>query len=978
MDKYFLANMKGDDELLELLTKEFLSKNNEYLTDGEDYELMEGFKVLPEKEAEVETEVEDLYDEKRSEFPSESLFEYLKENSSSKNGKLTKYILHETDDGYQLQHHLRLKLLEAHTDSDEDTTTSDKITRQQMQELLVQELNDRYRNSFAGFPQTTKERMLKYLIKNLVSREGGTTFGTAVDAASEMEDEKTLRHTFADIASLDNVLRNFTIRGKSSPLSHRKVMGHTKENANGETVEVPPMDISNVVFMPKNRVNKKTLEKWLRIVENQRGAIRQRIAPIISIIRGRLKTGERVINLEADYVLGKLSLRELSRREEIYKYWERVSTTEYDNLQKTYDDLRKEFADLFSDREDIDPELRKVLTAFYDFKPDMENGTLNYIAELAPMDMKSVPKKQKPAYILERFLQENNLLDKKKDTLEEMSEQWEYTGQKSGREADHILTDAEGKEIDTREYDPTTGGAEKVNKPSPQDPVKKPHGPLDPLDTFRLPPGKEGDSDTFVGVDTRELMQLGIELTEFEDVKVDPLYYHAFTKDSGVFSDTQVFKQELEKIKRAMLSGARVGETVTEVNVDDKIFDFIEKLEDLVISEKKKFYLPISDTLKNLDIGDETEIDNKLKRVGEFLEVISQFFDTGSSLSRSASPSRAAATKQTTSKDRSTGTAFDTTFPGRKNRKNLLKDIEEVGETWNAFIEAMKEFYILPMNSKYRPFNDNIAETYKTSEKINRVWSMLTSDKAEETAFFKFLALEASEGVALLNEDDFTIFLELMEFIAEPDVGVDVGELRNLLNKARKRVTWILGSSKKGNIADEVKIEFGAYFHKVLMSNDLEMQEIFGKDSEDWADRYNPDTVYPFEAMVYHIERNREGYTQELGGTDAGSGKIVLAQKFLDALNNMNFGKSEYEQALMRVHDEIRKMEGKPIYHNTAKLDNYSHVSKAIKLVEERYHVELTAYELDSIVKEVNSMEELSIKHGVPKESVYFLKANFR
>ena len=39
---------------------------------------------------------------------------------------------------------------------------------------------------------------------------------------------------------------------------------------------------------------------------------------------------------------------------------------------------------------------------------------------------------------------------------------------------------------------------------------------------------------------------------------------------------------------------------------------------------------------------------------------------------------------------------------------------------------------------------------------------------------------------------------------------------------------------------------------------------------------------------------------------------------------------------------------------------------------------ELTAYELDSIVKEVNSMEELSIKHGVPKESVYFLKANFR
>ena len=971
MDKYFLAFMESEDTLDKLVTEEFLKDNEEYLAEGKDFTMFEGFKIKPELEGRVEDETEKLFDKVVLKFPEDSLFEYLKANSSSTDGKLKKYILHETDDGYQLQKHLWNRLAG-------EGVSFDVSVRQDMQEMLMRELDDRYRNTFRILPNEIKVKMLKNLIKNLMTQKvggkkqiGGTTTSGALENV-ELESRRSLQ----DERTLNSVLKNFTIRGQSAGLTQQKVMGYT----NDEGEDIPPIDISNTQIKT-GRVTNKEMQRWLRIIQSQKGAIKTRLTPIKSIIESRLRTGERIIHLEADYVIGKLSLKKLSRREAIYNYWERIGTEEYKNLQSAYDELRQDLSDLFQDR-DIDKNLRKILTDFYNFKPDMENGSLNYVVELPQTEMKSFSEKQKPSVIHEKFMQEMELLNEKKDTIEQLTEEREVFGAGIGDDntgaenPDIYATDKEtGKQRDTREYDPTSGGAEKVTGRRIQDPVKQ----TEPHEGFHLP-GTKDTPETFLEIDTKELTQLGLELEEMEDIKADPLFYHAFGKDSGPFKDVAVFERELNKIKRELLSATRIGETVTEIDVDDKIFDYIEELEDLVISEKTKFHLPISDTLKNFGIGDETEIDNKLKKIGDFLVMISQFFDTGSSLSRSASPSTARATGHASpsGKRKEIVRPMNEVFPGRKNRENFLKEIQEVGDSWSNFMDAMTEFYILPMNSKYRPFNDNIAATYKVDEKTNRVWAMLTSDKADDNAFFKFLALEASDKAQLINKEDFKKFNELMAFISQPDSGVDIGELRNLLNSSRKRVTWILSASKKGDIANEVKIEFGAYFHRILERNNQDSQDIFGKDSEEWFDMFNPDTVYPFEAMVHHIERNRESYSQAFGASEAMGGKDSLVGEFFNALDSLELLKTEYEQALMVVHDEIRKMMGKPIYFNTGKLDNYDHVTKALELVEEKYRIELTAYELDTIVKEMNSMKELSIKHGVPEDSVYFMKANFR
>ena len=47
-------------------------------------------------------------------------------------------------------------------------------------------------------------------------------------------------------------------------------------------------------------------------------------------------------------------------------------------------------------------------------------------------------------------------------------------------------------------------------------------------------------------------------------------------------------------------------------------------------------------------------------------------------------------------------------------------------------------------------------------------------------------------------------------------------------------------------------------------------------------------------------------------------------------------------------------------------------------MAKEDYKVDLNAAEIESIVSEFNSMEEIASKHGITQETVYFLKANFR
>ena len=69
---------------------------------------------------------------------------------------------------------------------------------------------------------------------------------------------------------------------------------------------------------------------------------------------------------------------------------------------------------------------------------------------------------------------------------------------------------------------------------------------------------------------------------------------------------------------------------------------------------------------------------------------------------------------------------------------------------------------------------------------------------------------------------------------------------------------------------------------------------------------------------------------------------------------------------------------GKPIYYGISNIENYDAVSEAIDIMNDKYKVDMTAMEIEKVVKEIDSMQSIGTKYGIPQEGVYFLKANFR
>jgi hypothetical protein len=111
---------------------------------------------------------------------------------------------------------------------------------------------------------------------------------------------------------------------------------------------------------------------------------------------------------------------------------------------------------------------------------------------------------------------------------------------------------------------------------------------------------------------------------------------------------------------------------------------------------------------------------------------------------------------------------------------------------------------------------------------------------------------------------------------------------------------------------------------------------------------------------------------------DSKGGRSSIIYQFVDIVQSLRNKQEDVVAKMLEAHDNIRKMVGKPIYYNTSSLSNFNHVNAAIDIMKSDYNVEVSAYEISSIVNEVDSFGEIGIKHGVPKESVYFLKANFR
>lgn len=846
----------------------------------------------------------------RKNFKKEMLFNFLTQNSSSdKEDK--RVLLRKTGKGYALQNHILTEALDG-----------------QVQQIL----NDYVRKEYQGFsairPDDMKSKMLRYVISQLEEKQAFG--GQGKESLSEVEaKDKQSAVERGESAGINKVLGNFKMKGKSTR--------YNLQNAEDA--------LSQGISLASIQINIRELKEWQRTLESAPTQnMRRLVEPFLKLINGRLTTDSSIslqgVELDADMLIGKLDLKFLSRREEIYKYWETIDE-KYEVVKTTV----KDFADGLEEIKTDNDKLKEVIDNFTTVasRINTDEDDYKYILEYDGKPMKDwVKGTDKVQVLFETFL---DTLDKKGADVdfdrkrEELIEELGIDSNVSNEELG--LEGAQGAEGYTQRYE---GKEEK--------------------DIVEIDVIQAKEENT-------QVSRLGKKLGKLhETTKVDPLFYYVYSSENknrnefSAWAEWPIFSKEISRIKRSM---KRLGDRSVTI-IDDEIEEYVDKLAtQAVVGNITKFYLPASERI--LDSGIiQTEDNDKineiknLKNISEFLEIVSKFLSSGSDLDKLASPTSIEERGKT--QEQKNPEIVSATF-GRKDRKNFLAEIKALTNEHKAMMDAILEYYIVPMSSRFKPFDDKIE--FANTQLIQ----ILTNAEAiqKDNSFFTLLAMEAEYGALLLDKDELEQIVNALEFITTP-ANKDYIQLRSELEGLQLLSIEILGGLG-GNFKEDSRVELGTFLNTIITKNKLNDVQIFNKKTEEWKEQYNSQKIYPLEAIESHLNKNRQSYMD-----DPNTEK--LARRFFSAIDDMQIVKSNTELKILDAHDTIRKMMDKPVYYNTSKLDNYNHVNTAIDILKKNYNVDVTVNEIGQIVNKIDSLESISKKHGIPVESVYYLKANFR
>ena len=420
----------------------------------------------------------------------------------------------------------------------------------------------------------------------------------------------------------------------------------------------------------------------------------------------------------------------------------------------------------------------------------------------------------------------------------------------------------------------------------------------------------------------------------------------------------------------------------------DKITD--EYVEDFT-TEGANLYLPLTPKLKGiLDTSPAMKYADNDSDISKYLQSINDFIDWGRQIDRTRSPTLVNPQQAIVG-----GSPILNTFnvaPGVMGRsRNLVEeateDLTEWAESFQELLEAVVNYYIKPNRSRLLPFDEDAPRWSKSN--YASFMSLKSNDMIGDLVDSMRLIMQLKFEYAYDTLDDEPIedLVSALELHSGKDLDEDLADVVDIYEDIWQTLVEIYASV--GDVRKEANIELGASLHENLSRNQIQKKVIFnGKPTSHWAELFedaypkkNDDrekkergvAIFPLEGIIYLAQ------SIEFASVDADSKETDnLFRRFMAALRELPIAKSEVELKILETHDIIRKMENKPVYFNTRKVDNFNHVNDTLGIIEKRYNVNLTPFEIEGIVDETDSHKNISKAFGVPTEVVYYVKGSFR
>lgn len=692
------------------------------------------------------------------------------------------------------------------------------------------------------------------------------------------------------------------------------------------------------------------------------------------------------LGLDTDKFVGTLDLKKVSRRNSIYAYW-RKTNMDFKTVKISIKNFQEQLRDVIENSEDMNKDIEILANDIINF--DIEYGgdkdALNYIVKVGAKSIKRLDKNDRYVKAFENLGKFTKQSAREKEGLSDKTrmESSRDVAQQTFRDknSNQTKTDRKAGDYGLRADAAPEGGQSEFDEDLESDKARQlaakysdkgDFAGLMQEITFDDATGR-GMTGLVDGLDT-----FGRESSELVNVDVDPLFGYAFLTDKDVFKNLALFENELEKLTRKLQTLSNMGKTVNlEVDYDDSINDYLEELQELVISDKKEFYLPISPELNRLvDSVNYEKMSAKVEYIQEFLELISKIIEFGEKSEQSSAGGSAKG-----GSGKGSGASYDARDLSRKNTRDLFKEIGEAKDAFDEMLDNILSYYITPTETSYRPFNSRIQITN------TRLNAILSKAKSQEEPYFHLLSLYITGVENLFPSGNFKALesiTDLLKFLTTASRFTDKEKLEERLKGLRMELRNIYDYSFDDIIEEELNAYYYGTLKRTLNRNQLDNLKLFGKNSKEVYNKVSSNIdIYPLHALIQIVRDNQKNLEDKIEELKDKGSEGFDSDTLKDFIKQMNIFsetiiKSDTEINLLEAHDNIRKMLNKPVYYKYGNIEDFTNVSTTIDILKSTFNVDVTALDIENIVQETDSMKNLGLKYGIPSEGVYFIKGNFR
>ena len=709
----------------------------------------------------------------------------------------------------------------------------------------------------------------------------------------------------------------------------------------------------------------------LEVFNNQPDEMKKKLQPFIDVLENslRMNAGKERMRQPSDVlqdIIGKGDLRFTKNRERIYDYWQGIDG-KFNAFKNTHEELVQHFSEQYDLDEMADTELAGYIRNFikYDAKD------LQYVFKYESIPNASLDSRDKLLETMDSFLDSI----KEKPNIVEVS----TLGTASARPTAESLPppafatgyrqseDRGGGQVAEADYEV---GSEVMEE-------REPDKVYELVDLIQ---------DNLINID------------------FDPLYAYAWKNGQSGFKISPARKNEMKRLRNRLRNkGIRLGLSNRQLN---ELKRYLDDIDLRTVIEEGDFYLPYQENLiDNLPYDKAPKA--KDETIRKYLRNLSKFISAGSEAEGQTGTGTSPRVTQATDTggfevlSEGRGTALPSKgsmrskLPalgnveiertqetedeeGNKKTKKVASDLKSL---INEHLTNVKDYFLDPATSDSKP----LARRFTWIE--TQPLTVLSKGRMKGNALVTILGLEMETiGGLLLDEADLNLVVNFLKKLSKNVTTKTVSSFLTDIEDLAMAVDDVF----EGDDSKALTVEFGNLAYNLLSRNSIDTKSYkdasgkkvnitFGlgqrKTLKALHEEYkkSKNEVFPFAALYYHVTANQAKYAEA-----SERYKILIKdiKKLEDKLDVIR--KSKLETNFLNAHDNIRKMMNKPLYFGISSVDDYEDMQETLRIMKSDFGTDLTAMEVEGIVREIDSMQNLSRKYGISTEGVYYLKAIHR